>query len=287
MIYTGTVRPSIMKAIDKPIMTFFKEYLMQELDVPDTDEQYVECKQFKIEGFISGEMSDLVRNNDNVVSRDCLILDLDDVKVSESEMLDIFKQKFSKFEYVVYPSFGHGLKGIRYRLVLPLDKAVGSEEYKQLIEFFTTIVLKDVIGIPDESNSTWSQIMLLPVLTQYVTKEQIYINETGKCMQVDDCLKSVGQVDKKIDTLSKVPISGKRYRTKTTELFESLVVGCEEGNRNNTITKIVGGLLFRAVDVEVVWRLTQIANDNFTVPLSQNELEKTFISILRKERRAD
>lgn len=290
MIYIGNVRPSIMdKPINKSAVEFFRSYKPDSIACPDDVNEYDTLKQFKISGFIAGEMSKLSRKDENVLYRDCLILDLDDVKVSEDEMLDVFKQKFSSFDYIAYPSFGYGQKGIRYRLVLSLDRNVIKDEYKRLIEFFSTVILSEVIGEADQSNATWSQIQLLPVITQYVTEDKIIINETGKSLPVSECLKSADKLLENNTKAMKIDYknAGTRYRTSTTDLFESLVRGCSEGNRNNTITKITGGLLVRSVNVGLALELVKFANNNFTIPLDEDELEKTFISIARKELGAD
>ena len=70
-------------------------------------------------------------------------------------------------------------------------------------------------------------------------------------------------------------------------MFESLVAGCEEGNRNNRIAQIAGGLLARAVDVSAVFELVKVANQYFTEPLSEKEVEATFFSIAKKELKAN
>ncbi|EAC9345320.1 hypothetical protein B1O10_15965, partial [Listeria monocytogenes] len=246
--------------------------------------------------FIAGEMKALIRKNENLINRDCLILDLDDVTVSEIDLIAAIKQKLAKFAYVLYPSVSHGLKGVRYRLVIPLDKPVNEQEYKLLIYFFSNKILDGIIHNADQSNLTWSQIQLLPVLTQYSKQEQIIVHGGEKLFPISDGLDAAKRwlKDYKQDTggvtsrklyknTSQFKKGGSRYRNTTTELFESIVCGCEEGNRNNRIAQITGGLLARAVDVKAVFELVKVANQYFTEPLSDKEVEETFYSIAKKE----
>lgn len=297
MIYIGKVRPSIMEPpIDKSIIQFFSEYTPIQVNVSDDPEEQKKLKTIVIDGFIAGEMKALIRKNENLINRDCLILDLDDVTVSEIDLIAVIKQKLAKFAYVLYPSVSHGLKGVRYRLVIPLDKPVNEQEYKLLIYFFLNKILDGIIHTADQSNLTWSQIQLLPVLTQYTKQEQIIVHDGEKLFPISDGLDAAKRwlKDYKQDTegvtsrklyknTSQFNKGGSRYRNTTTELFESIVCGCEEGNRNNRIAQITGGLLARAVDVKAVFELVKVANQYFTEPLSDKEVEETFYSIAKKE----
>lgn len=301
MIYIGKVRPSIMEPpIDKSIIQFFSEYTPIKVDVSDDPEEQKKLKTMGIDGFIAGEMKALIRKNENLISRDCLILDLDDVIVSEIDLIDAIKQKLGKFAYVLYPSVSHGLKGVRYRLVIPLDKPVNEQDYKILICFFSNKILDGIIHNADQSNLTWSQIQLLPVLSQYIKEEQIVIHDGENLFPVTDGLGTAkrwlkdykpdtgGVISRKLyKNTNQFKKGGSRYRNTTTELFESLVTGCEEGNRNNSIAQITGGLLARAVDVAVVLELVKVANSYFREPLSDQEVEATFYSIAKKELNAN
>lgn len=83
--------------------------------------------------------------------------------------------------------------------------------------------------------------------------------------------------------VSKGRTSGK---TKTTELFEIIANGLgDEGNRNDKLAKFVGGLLWRGVDEMDVLSLAKIANSNTPNPLSMQELERTVVSMINKDRR--
>ncbi|MGX6979140.1 primase alpha helix C-terminal domain-containing protein [Vagococcus elongatus] len=282
--------------LDQEIIDFFSGYQPLQIKVSNNQEEQTKIKTMKIDGFIAGEMSSLIRKNDNLINRDCLILDLDDVIQSEEGLVKVILEKLSKYEYVLYPSMTHGINGVRYRLVIPLDKPVTEQDYKLLVYFFTNKVLDGVIHKADQSNLTWSQIMLLPVLTQHITVEQIHIHKSESKLSVEKILKAAKRWEKDYtpDTggvrsfrlyknVGQFKKGGSRYRNTTTELFESLVNGCDVGNRNNRIAQLTGGLLARAVDVTAVLELVRVANQYFNEPLSDKEVEDTFYSIAKKE----
>ena len=296
MIYTGKVIPSVMEEpIQKDILQFFTEYKPQRVILPDHKDEQATLKRSKLLGFISGKMKALIRKNENLISRDCLILDLDDVVLSESELIEVIQQKFSKFNYVLYPSLRHGALGVRYRFVVPLDQSVNEVDYKLLIYFFSNKLLNGVINKVDVSNLTWSQLQLLPTMTQYVRSEQVIISKgdtdfpvaatlTGARKWIKDFKPDGGNsMSQRFLGNTAMKYGEVRYRNTTTELFESLVAGCEEGNRNNQIARITGGLLARAVNVTLAHELVLIANSYFSDPLPVNEVEATFFSIAKKE----
>ena len=78
--------------------------------------------------------------------------------------------------------------------------------------------------------------------------------------------------------------AGKRNRT--TELFEMVVLGFgDEGSRNDTLAKFVGGLLSRSVDPNCILQLAETANNNSVEPLSHKELSRTVESMIKKHMR--
>lgn len=77
-----------------------------------------------------------------------------------------------------------------------------------------------------------------------------------------------------------------KSKSQTTELFETIAVGFgDEGGRNDKLASFVGGLLYRAVDDELVLRLAQIANNNSVAPLPDVEVVRTVESMIKKDRR--
>ena len=77
-----------------------------------------------------------------------------------------------------------------------------------------------------------------------------------------------------------------RDRTQTTDLFETIALGFgDEGGRNDKLASFVGGLLYRAVDDDVVVQLARLANANSQNPLPEKEMMRTVESMIKKDRR--
>ena len=104
--------------------------------------------------------------------------------------------------------------------------------------------------------------------------------ECPRCL-IDFILRDEPNQSRKANTSDYIPST--RYRSKTTDLLESLVKGADTGSRNDTIAKITGSLLAYAVMPSLVYELVHFANSNFNEPLSDSEVNRTFESIVKKE----
>lgn len=75
--------------------------------------------------------------------------------------------------------------------------------------------------------------------------------------------------------------AGKKY---TGKLFDMIVSGCDEGNRNNYFTSLAGSMLAVGTDSKNVYELLNVFNEKFTnPPLSDHELNIIFASVLKRE----
>lgn len=83
-------------------------------------------------------------------------------------------------------------------------------------------------------------------------------------------------------SMANLPVSDEK--TNTSRLFETIVDGLgDTGGRNNALTSFVGGLLYRNVDADKAYLLAKLANTNTPDSLPQNEFDRTFESMLKKE----
>ena len=273
-----------------PLLDYFKTLKLNRYQVTKlSKEQLNQIKLKQLRGFISGLMSEPIRNNDNLINRDAFILDLDDVVITESELLAYFERMKAKGkQFIAYPSISNGLKGVRYRLILPLDEPVTDENiYKMCIQFINEILLKNMIGKPDNSNGTWSQLMLLPCLTEYNTAEKIIIHdgEKWKLRAFVSQAKANGYQEREKPTeWTEKPYkeyTGK-YLSKLDEYMHLLAFGVQEGERNNTIARVVGYLFARDVNVHTIQKLVYNMNEAGGEPLPTEEVDNIIISVAKK-----
>ena len=284
MIYIGTATRKQLTPVNMPLLDYFRALKLDRYQVTKlSKEQLNNIKLKQLKGFISGAMTEPIRNNDNLINRDAFILDLDDVVITESELLAYFERMKAKGkQFIAYPSISNGLKGVRYRLILPLDEPITDENtYKSCINFISGELLKNMIGKPDNSNGTWSQLMLLPCLTEYNTADKIILHygEKWKLKAFINQDKVKGYCNEQKPTeWTRKPYTGK-YLSKLDEYMHLLAFGVQEGERNNTIAKVVGYLFARDVNVYTIQKLVYNMNEAGGDPLPTEEVDNIIVSV--------
>lgn len=142
-------------------------------------------KKRKAKYFISGyiEVDDFGkhrRSNDTLIRRSLIILDYDDMSVTDEKFLDTLQEKIGKYNYIAYPSISNGLpdKGTRYRLVLQPDRPLLDFEYKVTVKRIVDLI---DIELGDNSNFTWSQTQGLPAVRDKDSQDfQMTVNQGEK-----------------------------------------------------------------------------------------------------------
>ena len=68
------------------------------------------------------------------------------------------------------------------------------------------------------------------------------------------------------------------------DLLETLANGLgDKGLRNKTLAGLIGAILFRGVDQRAAYQLAMMANKNTPDPLPEDEVNRTFKSMLRRD----
>lgn len=148
---------------DKGLMEWLAEYEVPNLIGKGTSH---DLKATEVGYIISGEMSELERNNENLQKRDAIMLDYDfkakdEYRITAEELIRKVEKVLQGCNYAVFPSFSASEIEPRYHVIVPLDRPLGQKEYT-----YNFIKLAKLIGIPvDEMMLNWSQLIGLPVKT--------------------------------------------------------------------------------------------------------------------------
>lgn len=215
------------------------------------------------------------RNNASLIYRDLIFLDYDELEAG-TDFPRVVNNALHGYSYIIYPTIKHTKEKPRYRLVVKPSDKMDEQTYKQ-----TAKEIADKIGLPFDSTSlTWSQLQGLPVTTGDPADYEKIVNR-GRDYPVANTV-----------TASQKPHyhtprkSGNK--TITMRVLDTLLHGFgDEGGRNVAVTKFVGLLLSKYVkaDIPTAYELTMMANRVTDKPLSSNEIDRTFRSILTSEMR--
>lgn len=212
------------------------------------------------------------RNNASLIYRDLIFLDYDELEAN-TDFPSVVENALHGYSYIVYPTIKHTANKPRYRLVVKPSDAMNEQIYRQIVQ-----EIADKIGLPFDSTSlTWSQLQGLPVTTGDPADYEKIVNR-GRDYPV---AKTV-MASQKPHYLTRP--SGNK--TITMRVLDTLLHGFgDEGGRNVAVTRFVGLLLSKWVDADVAtaYELTTIANSVTDNPLPEQELERTFESIVKSE----
>lgn len=150
---------------DKSLIEWLSAYKRPDLTGKTTT---TELKATEVEYLISGEMSQPIRKDTNLLKRDAIMIDYDfkakdgnEYKLTAKELVEKVETALTGYNYFVYPSFSASETEPCYHVIVPLDRPLGKEEY-----LYNFIKLARLIKIPvDDKMLTWSQLIGLPVKT--------------------------------------------------------------------------------------------------------------------------
>ena len=259
------------------------EYIAQFKPMKPTENMSIE--DFKkshapycISGKVKAEKNGTIkRNNENLLYRDLIFIDYDDIPISPETFKDTVHSVLSDYSYILYPTIKHTPEKPRYRLVVKPDKNLSKFDYTETVK-----QIADLIGLPyDQTSETWAQLQGLPCT-------QSSIEDYDRVINLGTDFPTIrGQTVTTQATSSNFTLPSGQLSI-TMKVINTLFNGFgTEGGRNVAMTKFVGLLLNKYVncDIEMAYNLALIANENTEQPLTVDELDTTFKSILQAEMR--
>ena len=126
--------------------------------------------------FISGDITpnedgSYARNDNNLKSRDLIVIDIEDTGLTSKEVQAIIQERLSSYKYLLYSSISHKPNNPRLRLVIEPDREILKDEYKPTIQHIMALLQLNY----DKSSSTWSQLQGLPIAVR--GNEHIFIKK--------------------------------------------------------------------------------------------------------------
>ena len=213
------------------------------------------------------------RNNASLVCRNLIFLDYDELEAN-IDFPSVVDNALHGYSYIIYPTIKHTKAKPRYRLVVKPSGAMNEQTYRQTVQ-----EIAGKIGLPFDSTSlTWSQLQGLPVTTGDPADYDKIVNR-GRDYPVANTVTASQKPHYRIPRQS-------GNKTITMRVIDTLLHGFgDEGGRNVAVTRFVGLLLSKWVDADVAtaYELTTIANGVTDNPLPEQELERTFESIVKSE----
>lgn len=141
------------------------------------------------------------RKNKLLKQRSLLILDFDDIPLTNDQFIQLISKKLHEFNYILYPSISHTASKPRYRLVVePSRDITNKKEY----EYNLDRLVETLELTADSSMKTWAQLQGLPVTIGKVEAYKKIVHRGGWQYPI----KSVE--DKQIDFINGLTIPEER-----------------------------------------------------------------------------
>lgn len=229
----------------------------------------------------TGEILPHRRKDENVMYRQVFSLDYDDIDDMERFIKNI-QSKMKYFAYFMYTTFRHRDKQDehdkklrpRFRLLIPIDDIVTPDEYTKYAKSLAKYIGETI----DETCFNAIQLSALPTIKDK-NKPYHWFNNDAPFItreQLDKCVEKYPDEDEKI-----VVDYSKQYKKRSSDYWQYVSFGVDEGGRNQALASIIGHLLKRHVDAHLVHGLVSTWAMTCNPPLEQSEVNKTFNSIMR------
>ncbi|MGM0338702.1 phage/plasmid primase, P4 family [Enterococcus sp. AZ007] len=187
-----------------------------DLDENSTKEQIMAAKKEALY-FLSGVLKNAYRNNENLLCKDGIALDFDNILIGYAAFKKCIEEKLAGIRFILYPTISNYLsgKGMRFRLIIATDRTYTEKENAWLLQ---NII--DHIGQPcDTASKTWSQLMGLPVLNK-LSPETLITKQEGEPLKVDEWL---FEPEKKKPDFKPVAFTGELTHEKAVEMVQGYV----------------------------------------------------------------
>lgn len=224
------------------------------------------------------EQVEKLRKDDNVLYRDVIALDYDDIP--DIKTLDkAINEVLSDVSYFWHTTFSHSNDNHRIRVYVPVNERLEPFYYRSY-----TRVLAERIGFKvDEGSYQPSRAMALPVVQRKDNPFQFNYNDAPilDSATLEQWSKAYLNKEPKKTETPKL----KYHKRRDNEFWKSIAFGVSTGSRNQTLTSLIGVLLNRRVPDPLVYAYCYMWNENCNPPLSSREFNATFESIYKRENR--
>lgn len=211
------------------------------------------------------------RKDENVIYRDVITLDYDDIPKLRP-LHDAITNTLKGVAWFWHTTFNHQTESPRIRLYVPLNERVNADDYRK----YTKVLVSKIGHRVDEGSFQPSRAMALPVKK---SNDSFYIFKYN-----DEPAIKKEELNKMVVKNAPITVDySNHFHKRNSSYWREIAFGVGEGERNQTLASLTGYLLRRYVDANLVYGLVSAWAMTCRPPIEQKEVNRTFKSILKKD----
>ncbi|PKI11549.1 mobile element-associated protein [Staphylococcus shinii] len=226
----------------------------------------------------NGEAIPKYRKDKNIINRNVISLDYDNITEFKGLYHAVCNQ-LEGYSWAFHTTYSHTTENPRIRLMIPIYEPVSAEDYRK----YSCILAKHIGYEVDEASYVPSQIMALPVKRD--KNASFIFKYNDKPAITCDQLEKISSLVSKNEKQDLVINYSNQYQKRNSSYWRDMAFGVREGERNKALASLIGYLLRRYVDTNLVYGLVSAWAQMCNPPIEQGEVNKTFKSILKKDSR--
>lgn len=222
-----------------------------------------------------GETIPKYRKDKNIINRNVISLDYDNITDFKGLYHAICNQ-LEGYSWAFHTTYSHTTEKPRIRLMVPLIEPVSADNYRK----YSNALAKHIGYEVDEASFVPSQVMALPVKKDKIA---VYMFKHNDAPAI-----TIEKLEGLARTSSAEPIGKKnniiKYPKRDSSHWREIAFGVGKGSRNNALPSIIGHLLRKGVDLNLVYGYAYLWGKACTPPLSDDRINRTVISIFKKHK---
>ncbi|MBN6754431.1 primase alpha helix C-terminal domain-containing protein [Staphylococcus saprophyticus] len=223
------------------------------------------------------------RKDDNIINRSVIALDYDEIREQDFKSLHkAISKQLEGHSWSFHTTHSHTTEKPRIRLMVPLNEPVSADDYRK----YSRALANHIGHKVDEASFVPSQAMALPVKND---KDAVYIFRYNDAPAIT--IEELVKMSRNLDNSQKDnPITtnySNQYKKRDSSYWRNIAFGVGEGERNQVLASLIGYLLRRYVDTNLIYGLVSAWAQMCQPPLEQGEVNKTFKSILKKDSKSN
>lgn len=207
------------------------------------------------------------RKDDNIINRSVIALDYDEIREQDFKSLHkAISKQLEGHSWAFHTTHSHTTEKPRIRLMVPLNEPVSVDDYRK----YSRALANHIGHKVDEASFVPSQAMALPVKND---KDAVYIFRYNDAPAIT--IEELVKMSRNLDNSQKDnPITtnySNQYKKRDSSYWRNIAFGVDEGERNQVLASLIGYLLRRYVDANLIYGLVSAWAQMCQPPLEQGK----------------